>query len=209
MNTGLNGRLLNCMFGGGPPGYRTSHSRQADIRTIEPVEYEVLPVTGRLTRYSLHRLLVNRELLDENDDPVRSAKEKWADSDGLLHALQSSRSAVDCADLLVAESTAVVIGWEEGRAQGGYPVRCRLCRDAAVTIAVLSRTIGGIYLACREADYSFEKLLGTQLVVDEELAPDSKTTGGDSGRRSGGQLQTGVTAASADGSRIVRKGGSL
>lgn len=61
----------------------------------------------------------------------------------------------------------VLIGWLVTRTGQSPDVEAPVCEDLALTVAILSRRIGNLYLSHRAPDWSITHLLETEFLVDD------------------------------------------
>ena len=67
-----------------------------------------------------------------------------------------------------------IIGWagdEQTLTENGH---FGICPDLELTIAILSRRIGSIFISCRDPDYSWDTLFGNAFVFDDDIGPAPK-----------------------------------
>ncbi|MFM8980222.1 MAG: hypothetical protein ACKOSS_07150 [Planctomycetia bacterium] len=97
----------------------------------------------------------------------RWAQARWGGSVEALLAEAAGAGRLDLAALDARHAPrGALIGWaptSEG-ARGG---QFRLCTDLALTVLVLERQAGALYLGSRRPERSWERLFGTGLVVDD------------------------------------------
>ncbi len=162
------GLLHFCDGQGGWPGSRGRYARLP-----EPVEYSLCCVNRHAVKFSLPEALAANRLVSTSDTSAESLRARWTSPQCLWDDLGVRADAVD---RKLAEMPAVIIGWDP---KGHYgQTDSVLCKDIELTLAVLGRTVGGIFFAGREPDYSLENLLAAQLIVDEHLPTDHEGPGG-------------------------------
>lgn len=139
--------------------------RRQLARTPDPISYQVKSVHGGAIRFSLAEACKENGLLTGDEATPAAARKAWGCSQGLLDCLRRSGISMESIDRIAGSLDAVIVGWEDVPNQE----KTSLCKDVALTVAVLSRTVGGIFFADREPDYSLDNLLARQLVIDERL----------------------------------------
>lgn len=130
-------------------------------REAEPVDYEVQSLNGGLT------LLSMAKACDSSGIPVGQIGD---DPNDLMRVLLEHGVELARGEQQAALLGQVVIGWAVTPDDPkGQTEKSALCRDVAITAAILARTVGGIYFASREPDYRLSHLLREELIIDEHI----------------------------------------
>jgi hypothetical protein len=152
-------------------------------RTKLPIEAEIKPVYGRATIFSaphacLAAGLIGEELSEGQVVNWEHLKEladtKWDHSvDRFLADAKTlgvnSKSQVGNGDAL----RGAIIGWtfSDTPISSLTVKEWGFCSDLDLTLAILSRRVGDIFIGAREPDLSWDTLFGSCFAVDEELGP--------------------------------------
>ena len=157
-------------------------------RTKLPIDAEIVPVHDKITVISLpHACLASGLLEDAREGrPVNwlvlkeLVDKKWGKSIKRFFAdARTTGVSRDSANDAAKGFKGTVIGWN-----GALPENlcCNdgafgMCPDMNVAVAILSRSVGDIFISSRDPEYSWDKLFGRMLEVDEDLcsAPDFKS----------------------------------
>lgn len=100
--------------------------------------------------------------------PLRAwAEERWRGSVDALVAEAAAAGRLDPGALDACHAPrGVLVGWAPTSAAARRGEFC-LCTDLALTLLVLERQVGSLYLGSRAPDRSWERLFGPGLVVDD------------------------------------------
>jgi hypothetical protein len=131
-------------------------------RPAEPVPYEIRPFWGRQTLFDLKGIIsLGCGGAGENVHPPDTAQE-------MLEYLEQKGVSLSDLDTLIARLDSVLIGVEMPR----WPwwQWLKRCTDLALSVAVLSRTVGGIFFRDREPDYDPAHLLPQIDVFDADFS---------------------------------------
>ena len=131
-------------------------------RPAEPVKYKVRPFWGRQTLFDLKGITsLGCGGAGEHVQPPETAQE-------MLGYLEQKGVSLSDLDTLIARLDSVLIGVEVPR----WPrwQWLKRCTDLALSVAVLSRTVGGIFFRDREPDYDPAHLLQPIVVFDADFS---------------------------------------
>ena len=149
-------------FAGGESGgvlHNMSVPPRSEVRT------ELRSVHG-VTAISLVRCLRINGHLGASKTPRQSSRRLLAGGGPVwkrLEALGCSQQQIDAAN---HKFSGVLIGWLKGIPKPS-PDPQPVCADLALTVAILTRRIGNLYLSHREPDWSLNHLLETEFLCDD------------------------------------------
>ena len=149
-------------FAGGESGgvlHNMSVPPRSEVRT------ELRSVHG-VTAISMARCLWINDCIAAVESPAQSARLLLEGPEPVwkrLEALGCSRQQIQAAN---HKFSGVLIGWLKGIPKPS-PDPQPVCADLALTVAILTRRIGNLYLSHREPDWSLNHLLETEFLCDD------------------------------------------
>ena len=150
----------NCYLNSGAP-VGVLHNMSVPPRT--EVRIAVRAVHG-VTAISLSRAL----WFNRGADPERMIK-GWRQASRVSD--QSRLTKMGCSPERAEDANrafgGVLIGWLVARTGQSPDVEAPVCENLALTVAILSRRIGNLYLSHRAPDWSITHLLETEFLVDD------------------------------------------
>lgn len=142
-----------------------------------------MPVHGQTTVLSLVHACLVSGLLDGNLDgmplngPILKelCQQRWGGSiERFFEDLTKKGVTKESINSRVASFKGAIIGWTPGSEQdrsANKKVQWGICPEIGLTLGILSRRVGDIFIASREPDYRWENLFGNPFEVDENLGP--------------------------------------
>ena len=153
-------------------------------RSKLPIDAELAPVHGQITALSLPHACLAAGLLKT---PAKSqalnwrlliemAEKQWeGSSERFLTDAKTVGVNKGSVDKQASKYHGVIIGWAGPSPY--YNIALGVCPDIDITLAVLTRRVGDMFISSRRPDYSWERLFGSAFEVDENfcIAPDFKS----------------------------------
>lgn len=151
-------------------------------RPKEPIQTDVEAVHGRTLIFSVPHaclaagLLKARKGLSADWQAVLELAFTQWQGDPQLFLSDAARMGITCESVncRAASLSGAIIGWQSKRLDKGNKsqgVAHGICADLEMTLAIVSRRVGDIFIAKRDPDYGWNALFGSPFECDEDLGP--------------------------------------
>lgn len=151
-------------------------------RTKEPIDAIVRPIHARTTIFSLPHACLAAGLFEVRPGVTVNwqavsdiVTERWkGDSELFLSDAVRVGVSRDSAERRAAGFRGAIIGWRSTSLKSGsrsHGAAHGICADLEMTLTILSRRVGDIFIANREPDYGWNALFGSPFECDEDLGP--------------------------------------
>lgn len=157
------------------------HDRGGRVRL--PIEAKIKPVHGSITVFSMPHAclaagLIGKDVPDEqvlNSEVLSGLAERKWDCSVERFLDDAKKLGVDTERAIskIGPQQGATIGWTSDGTELSRSLarETGVCPDLGITLAVLSRRVGDIFIGAREPDLNWETLFGSSFAVDEGLGP--------------------------------------
>lgn len=159
--------------------------RRGGGRGPEGMRIALRPVSGAVTLFSLAHACLAAGLLEQppgEEKPLwfklnDQAQRQWRGS--VERFFEAAATIGLSRERILGYSSGcigAVIGWHQMPHQVGSAYALRVCPDVEITVAILSRCIGDMFIGSREPDLAWDRLFERNFAADADLAPATDLT---------------------------------